>query len=196
MESPLHWWVSLNEPLSRVLHTLLPNQLHTLWNGLSWLYGFVFMAAVVLILFARYMHARRLHRTEIIEQLRGVLMPLLLSTAFIICLSVSLQHLLALPGPGSIYSSHSHTTFPLGGYSMPSLGSALAVMLILLFWPYTTKTSHRLALVSYGVVGPVCSILAAHHYPIDILAGAAVGSLSLSLARIYLTYCQKQLSTG
>lgn len=152
------------------------------WNIL-WL--LLLLGIVYLVARQRDGHAGTRLRIRTMELATLLVIGFVISSLLVICLKIGIH----APRPGTVFGLgvvHTHQMLD-SPYGFPSGHSAFSMMVVCTFWHYMRSRAIRVLLVIFVLWVGISRINLGMHFPLDVVAGYAIGALAAWMARAILT---------
>lgn len=191
MKELLYDWFGLNEWLFAVLYSLHFPSLGDVWRVVSYAYSYWVVAFIVLFLCFRYLRTRH-HATEPqLESMGAFLVELITAFSIVWCTVYTFQNISLMPRPWLVLPELVDVQIPLLWHEgLPASAPAIAVMLASLAWRRLDSQKHRL-LGAYVALGCVLSVVSGVNWPVEVVAGGAVGWVGARLGQWYLQFAKR-----
>lgn len=184
-------WFGLNEWLFAALYSLHFPFLGTIWRVISYAYSYWAAAFVVLATCYRYMRIRHRATEMQLERMGAFLVELITAFSVVWCVVYTFQNISLLPRPWLIRPDLVAMQVPLLWHEgLPASASAIAVMLAVLAWRYLDIPKQRY-LVAYVVLGTLLSVISGVNWPVEVVAGAALGWVGARVGQWYLRFARR-----
>lgn len=186
MKELLYDWFGMNEWLFSVLYSLNFPLIDTFWGVVGYAYSYWAVGALVLFLALRYLSFRHSATAEQIQRLGEIFVALAIAFSVVWCVVYTFQNITLLPRPWMVFPEFVAAQAPVYSHEgLPASAAAISVMLAMLVGGHCSGQVRKW-LVLYVAVGCVLSVVSGVNWPVEVVAGAAVGWVGAVLGKWYL----------
>ena len=195
MKEVIYDWLGLNEWLFKALYALNAPAIEDAWEILSYGYSCWAIALIVLAVSFRYLTIRHTAPERQFEIMSEFLVTLFIASSIVWCCVYTFQNISLYTSPWVLLPELVTLQKPLLWHEgLPASASAISMMIARILWPYAKKVQKQ-ALILYVVAGCLLSIVSGINWPVDVLAGALLGLIGVSVARWYFRLGTKLAGT-
>ncbi len=194
MEELLYNWFGLNEWIFSVLYMLNFAALDMVWRIGSYGYSYWAVAGVVTVVCFRYMRIRHTATERQLESMGEFLAGLIMAFSLVWCVVYTFQNITLMPRPWAVLPGMvAVQTPPLWHEGLPASAPAIAIMLVCLAWAHVGHQARRW-LTIYAVAGCLLSVVSGVNWPVEIVAGAAVGWVGARFGQWYVHFGRRTVA--
>ena len=191
MKEVIYDWLGLNEWLFRALYAFNFPYLDEVWKGLSYGYSYWVAAVIALGISIRYLKTRHAAPERQFEIMSELMVVLLIGLSLVWCCVYTFQNITLYPRPWALYPDLVPAQDPLLWHEgLPASAAAISMLVAGMFWRYA-KGAHRVALFAYVALGCLLSVMSGVNWPVEVVAGAILGFISVRFAHWYYRYGRK-----
>lgn len=165
--------------------------LDSVWRVASYGYSYWAVAGVVVAICFRYLRIRHTATERQLENMGEFLVGLMIAFSAVWCAVYTFQNITLMPRPWMALPDMVAVKASLLWHEgLPASAPAISIMLVCLAWKHVGPQARRW-LIAYAAAGCLLSVASGINWPVEIVAGAAVGWVGARIGQWYFRFSRR-----